>query len=283
MAEEALVAKADLESEPSHTHDGLRVQSDCDELLSLKQENDVPAGDVPAVSILMNMDAFASIEFGVVKLEIMYQDNLKCIAMSSDGWRCSEIIDQEQLLKARRHLSFSSHCQTEADIAPLPPLVLCPGHTQGDLPRIYTDRWTTFAEQRLPKKEAMQKFNTERWMSVQFFPRDTREEHAFRANRVTRRQPGIQEAHIPVLNKLRSASTSDVSARQAEKGNLSNNAGGDSARGDFLSIPGKGPSESKKGMRIFSGTERRFSASEWAAVFNPKSISVERQEISGKH
>ena len=280
VAQEALAAEADLGSESSHVNNALRVQSDCDGPLSLNPGDDAPARDIPAVSVLTSMDAFASIEFGVVKLEILYQGNLKCIAMTSDGWRCPEIIDQEQLLKARRHLSFSGHCQTEADIAPLPPMVLCPGHAQGDLPRIYTGKWTTFTEQRLPTKEAMQKFNAERWISVQFFPRDTRDEHAFLANRETPIKPGTQEEYVPVSKRFRSASTSDVSASQAEKNNLANNAGGSSARGDFLSIPGQGPLEFKKGMHIFSGTKERFSASDWARVFEP--IGIERREISGK-
>ncbi|KAE9363006.1 hypothetical protein N431DRAFT_433228 [Stipitochalara longipes BDJ] len=166
-------------NESSHTSKTLQAQSDHDKPHPSDPEEHVPRGEIPAISVLMSMDAFASIEFGVVKLEIMYRDNLKCIAMTTDGWRCEEVIDQEQLLRARGHLSASSHCETETDIAPLPPMVLCPGHAQGDLPRIYTERWATFAEQRLPKEEAMRKFDAEFWMSVQFFPNKSREEHGF--------------------------------------------------------------------------------------------------------
>ncbi len=120
----------------------------------------------------MNLAAFASIEFGIAKLEIMYQDELRCIAMTSNGWRCPEVIHQEQLLETREILSSSVIIGAEVDIAQVPSPVLCPGHARGDLPEIYTEKWTSFAEQRLPEEKATRKFNAESWMSVQFFPNE---------------------------------------------------------------------------------------------------------------
>jgi len=69
-------------------------------------------------------------------------------------------------------LSSSVITGAEIDVAQIPSLVLCPGHARGELPRIYAEKWTSFAEQRLPREEAMRKFNAENWMSVQFFPRE---------------------------------------------------------------------------------------------------------------
>jgi hypothetical protein len=139
----------------------------------------------------MNLAAFASIEFGVAKLEIIYQDKLRCIAMTSDGWRCPEVIHQEQLRETREILSSSVMVGAEVDIAQVPSLVLCPGHARGDLPKIYAEKWTSFAEQRLPKEEAMRKFNADNWISVQFFPNETRSSELRRprsASNLTSRQ-----------------------------------------------------------------------------------------------
>jgi hypothetical protein len=150
----------------------LNVQERFETPLPSEPESGIESDESAESSVLMNLAAFASIEFGVAKLEIMYQDKLRCIAMTSDGWRCPEVIKQEQLLETREILSSSVIIGAEVDVAQVPSLVLCPGHVRGDLPRIYAEKWTSFAEQRLPKEEAMRKFNAENWMSVQFFPQE---------------------------------------------------------------------------------------------------------------
>jgi hypothetical protein len=132
------------------------------------------SSNVPETSVLLNMESYASIELGVAKLEIMYQENLKCIAMTSDGCRCQEIIREEQLRKAQELLSLSITSEAELDINRLPQLVLCHGHALGQLPRIYSEKWAISSEQRLSKEEAMSKFNANVWMSVQFFPNERR-------------------------------------------------------------------------------------------------------------
>jgi len=124
---------------------------------------------VPESSVVMSMESYASIELGAAKLEIIYQDDLKCIAMTSDGWRCQEIIHQDRLLHARRLLNKSVVSDTELDLDLFSFLVLCPGHAGGDLSCIYSGKWSAFAEKRLPKEEAMAKFDAEFWMSVEFF------------------------------------------------------------------------------------------------------------------
>ena len=148
-------------------------------------ELDHAASNLPEISVLVGMESYASIEFGVAKLEIMYQENLKCIAMTSTGWRCPAIIQEEQMLKARELLKSSVTTEGDLDMELLSRLVLCPGHALGDLPRIYSERWVAFAEQRLPKEEAMSKFDAEFWMSVEFFHSDWRDDTG--AQRVMRR------------------------------------------------------------------------------------------------
>jgi hypothetical protein len=133
---------------------------------------DPSTNHVPEISVLTSMDSFASIELGAAKLEIIYQDDLKCIAMTSDGWRCQEIIKLERLLQARGLLNTSVVSDTKLDMDIFSSLVLCPGHAQGDLPSIYSEKWAAFSEQRLPKEKAMAKFDAEFWMSVEFFRND---------------------------------------------------------------------------------------------------------------
>jgi hypothetical protein len=142
-------------------------------------ETDHASINLPENSVLMGMESYASIELGVAKIEIMYQKNLKCIAMTSNGWRCQEIVHEEQLLKARELLRSSVMSEGELDTKLLPQLVLCPGHVLGELPRIYSERWAAFAEQRLNKEEAMSKFNADFWKSVQFFDNARSHEPAF--------------------------------------------------------------------------------------------------------
>lgn len=143
------------------------------------------------------MESYASIELGVAKLEILYQENLKCIAMSSVGWRCQETISQEQLNKARELLNSSLVYEVDLDVGHLPELVLCPGHGLGQLPQIYSERWATFTELRMSKEEAMSKFNADFWMSVEFFKKEslveTREEPTVPINMRPRSASGISE------------------------------------------------------------------------------------------
>jgi len=145
----------------------------------LDSETDHASINLSENSVLVGMGSYASIELGVAKIEIMYQKDLKCIAMTSNGWRCQEIVHKEQLLKARELLRSSVISEGELDTTLLPQLVLCPGHVLGELPRIYSERWAAFAEQRLPKEEAMSKFNADFWMSVQFFDNARSDEPAF--------------------------------------------------------------------------------------------------------
>jgi hypothetical protein len=127
------------------------------------------SGYRPQTSILVSMESYTSIEFGVAKLEILYQEKLKCIAMSSDGWRCQEIICEKQLLKARELVSSSAKSDAVLDMELLAGSVLCPGHALGELPQLYSEKWARFSEQRLSKDEAMSIFNADAWMSVEFF------------------------------------------------------------------------------------------------------------------
>jgi hypothetical protein len=178
----------------------VQINSDYEKSSPSEPEPDRAAQNLPEISVLVGMESYASIELGVANLEIMYQENLKCIAMTSDGWRCPAVIHKEQLLKARELLSSYATSGSELDIELLPRLVLCPGHAIGDLPRMYSEKWAVFSEQRLSKEEAMSKFNADFWMSVQFFSNDKREDITFRTRS---------------LNRPRS--TSNLSSRCGEK------------------------------------------------------------------
>lgn len=176
-------------------------------------EHDFTSEDLPKTSILNGIDSYASLELGVAKIEIMHQENLKCIAMTSDGWRCQEVIDEEQLLEAREHLSSSIHSERGFDFYILSGLVLCPDHALGELPQVYADKWSAFAAQRLSKEEAMSRFDANRWRLVQFFSSE-----------------GTKEAASPKEVK-RARSASNISATQRERhGSPSNTR----TRSDFL-------------------------------------------------
>ena len=151
-----------------HTKDQSQAYIDHDEASSVKPKSD-PGGYQPQNSVVVNMESYASIEFGVAKLEILYQEKLKCIAMSSNGWRCMEIISEEQLFKARELVSSSAKSDDVLDIELLLGSVLCPGHALGQLPQIYLEKWARFSEQRLSKDEAMSIFDADAWISVDFF------------------------------------------------------------------------------------------------------------------
>ncbi|KAH7314198.1 hypothetical protein BKA65DRAFT_542243 [Rhexocercosporidium sp. MPI-PUGE-AT-0058] len=133
-------------------------------------EPDCTAQNLPEISVLVGMESYASIELGVATLEIMFQENLKCIAMTSDGWRCPTSIHKEQHVRARDLLSSYTTAGSALDIELIVGLVLCGGHSSGELPRIYSEKWSIFSKQRLPKEEAMSKFDADFWMFVQFFP-----------------------------------------------------------------------------------------------------------------
>ncbi|KAN0089832.1 hypothetical protein V8E51_018411 [Hyaloscypha variabilis] len=257
-------------NEPSHINATPHDQIDRDKPLPFEPQDDVQPSNIPAVSVLMSMDAFASIEFGVVKLEIMYQDNLKCIAMTSDGWRCHEVIDQERLLRARGHLNSSGDCETETDIAPLPPLVLCPGHAQGDLPRIYTEKWTTFTEQRLPKAEAMQKFNAEFWMSVKFFPSAHYEQASLFIKEARVSKENSRQFLLAGATRPRSVSTSVINTGQFEKGDVVKTAEAPGAGSDFLSPPSQ---------RFFEFQGKRFELPTPQEKSSPSDPSAKRAKL----
>jgi len=108
-------------------------------------ESDDEFKDLPATPTLVGMESYASIELGVANLEIMYQESLACIAMTSNGWRCPAVIHEEQLLKARDLLGSLVISGAETNMKSLVELVLCPGHALGDLPRIYSEKWGAFA------------------------------------------------------------------------------------------------------------------------------------------
>ncbi|KAL2073076.1 hypothetical protein VTL71DRAFT_10400 [Oculimacula yallundae] len=143
-------------------------------------ELDYAAPNLPEISVLVGMESYASIELGVASLEILYQETLRCVAMTSDGWRCPTLIPREEQLRAQELLSSHATAGKEIDIE-LSRLVLCPGHAVGELPRLYAEKWAEFSKQRLSKTEAMSKFNAEFWMSVQFFSSfEKRDDNTFR-------------------------------------------------------------------------------------------------------
>ena len=76
-----------IDQQPIHTHRELLGPSE--------SETDHTPLDLPETSVLVGMESYASIEFGVANLEIMYQERLKCIAMTSKGWRCPMFIQEE--------------------------------------------------------------------------------------------------------------------------------------------------------------------------------------------
>jgi hypothetical protein len=178
----------------------VQVNSDYENPIPSEHDPERAAKNLPEISVLVGMDSYAAIEFGVANLAIMYQENLTCVAMTSDGWRCPTVIHKEQLLKARDLLSSYATSKSEFYIELLPRLVLCPGHSMGDLPRIYSEKWTVFSRQRLSKEEAMSKFNAAVWMSVQFFSDN-------KGNDIT--------SETTSLNRPRS--TSNLSSRWGEK------------------------------------------------------------------
>jgi hypothetical protein len=58
---------------------------------------------------------------------------------------------------------------SEEELKGLAKPVLCPGHARGKLPQLYSKTWSIFAAKRLPKEEAMSRFDPKQWMSIQFF------------------------------------------------------------------------------------------------------------------
>lgn len=200
--------------------DQLKIHSDHDKPGPSDPEPDYASENLSETEVPMGMESYASIEFGVANLEIMYQENLKCIAMTSNGGRCPAIIHEEQLLKARDLLKSSVISGAELDMKFLTRLVLCPEHVLRDLPRIYSERWASFADQRLPKEEAVSKFNTDLWMSVQFSLNDKR--------------------HDPAIRKMisRPRSASNISAYQSEEYEFASN---ERREGNSLSAPANKP------------------------------------------
>jgi hypothetical protein len=251
--------------------DQVHAQEGINKPLPSEPEHDLTTRNMPETAVLMSMDAFASIEFGVAKLEIAYQDNLRCIAMTSEGWRCQGIIHHAQLHKARDLLSSLVVSGTEVDMVLLPPLVLCPGHAQGDLPRIYAESWTSFAEQRLPKEEAMRKFNADFWLSVQFFPTQKHGEPVLSSSKESQFSPEGR-----ALEAKRSRSASNLSARLREH----NDSVKDQSTGRDSLFP---PLEAPLGYRgqefDFSEPKMRFTVAEWEAVFGNPAFGEEQSTV----
>ncbi|RDW91028.1 hypothetical protein BP5796_02193 [Coleophoma crateriformis] len=119
--------------------------------------------------VVAGMGSFASLELGVAKLEILNRESLNCIAMTTNGWRCKNIIDPDQLLKARELLRSSVSTGSSVDFNILSSLVLCSNHQRTTLPEKYSEKWATFSAQRLSKDEAISRFNPDKWNVVQFF------------------------------------------------------------------------------------------------------------------
>ena len=164
--------------------------------------------DFPGTATLVNLNSYASLELGVAKLEIMYQESLKCISMASDGWRCQNPIQTEQLLQAQRLLS--SLGDSEEELKGLAKLVLCPGHARGKLPQLYSETWSVFAAKRLPKEEAMSRFDPEYWMSV--FSNHNTPQTELRKTKSTSNLPHTQFGRADYLSPDRAEVDSKLSA-----------------------------------------------------------------------
>jgi hypothetical protein len=103
-----------------------------------------------------NLQSYASLGFGVAKLEIMHRENLRCIAMLTDGWRCSELIPGRSVEKAQDILTSTTTFDKD-QLENIARAVLCSGHGIC-LPGMYADTWSVFTMQRLPAEEALLRF-----------------------------------------------------------------------------------------------------------------------------
>ena len=231
----------DSHEDSLQTTDQLQIHRNHDK--ATPPEPEVPVHthiSLPEISVLVSAESYASIELGVAKLEIVYQENLKCIAMTSNGWRCEETIHEDQLLKARELLSSSATSEAELDIELLPRLVLCPGHALGEIPRAYSERWTTFTDHRLPKEEAMSRFSADSWMSVQFFHNERTDKPSF---------PRI-------LNRPRS--TSNISAYLTDQYDF---VGNGHAESGSLRRPIKTPQNPEQNLKQHESERHEFESS----------------------
>ncbi|RDW58125.1 hypothetical protein BP6252_13536 [Coleophoma cylindrospora] len=124
---------------------------------------------MPVPPVEVDMSSFVSLDLAVAKLEILERKSLNCIAMTMNGWRCKNVIEPDQLLKARELLGSFVSTGSNIDFNTLSGLVLCSDHRRTTLPENYSEKWATFSAQRLSKDEAISRFNPSQWNVVQFF------------------------------------------------------------------------------------------------------------------
>jgi hypothetical protein len=89
---------------------------------------------------------------------------------------------------------------SEEELKGLAELVLCPGHARGKLPQLYSETWSVFAAKRLPKEEAMSRFDLEQWMSVQFFNDHNTLQTGLRKTKSTFNLPQTQFERVDYLS-----------------------------------------------------------------------------------
>jgi hypothetical protein len=178
-SEEISTTDNDIVSEPSDDDQ----RSDCS---SPADDSWTPANiDLDGTRAVTSLQSYASLEFGVAKLEIMHRENLQCIAMTTDGWRCSELIPGRSVEQARDTLTSTMMPDTN-QLEDIARGVLCSGHAIR-LPEIYADSWSVFIRQRLPTEEAISRFQfTSEDQEVQWAP------GGVKAESDTRRSGGVQ-------------------------------------------------------------------------------------------
>jgi hypothetical protein len=141
----------DIVSEPSDKDQDSDSRSPADD-----SSTPVANIDPEGTRAVTSLQHYASMEFGVAKLEIMHRENLHCIAMTTDGWRCSELIS-EPFVEHARDILTSTTIFDKNQLEDIARVVLCSGHGTY-LPGMYADAWSVFTMQRLPPKEALSRF-----------------------------------------------------------------------------------------------------------------------------
>lgn len=101
---------------------------------------------------------------------------------------------------------------SEEGLQGLAKFVLCPGHALGKLPQLYSKTWSVFAAKRLPKEEAMPRFDPEQWVSVQFFNDHNTLQTGLRKTKSTSNLPQTQLERVDYLSLNRAQADSKLSA-----------------------------------------------------------------------